>query len=379
MEKVRNIKDKTYRVMNVNGVSYLGRDSSKKRTSSYVIDAAGGQEYFTNKNVLDLACASGAILFEIKDVIKSATGVDVDLKKLKTGKDIISENEIKNIDLHEMRLEKYLSHHGGKFDCIFLLNILHHLPRPTEVLSLVAEFSEDSICIEAPEKGFYNPYPRDEGKNPKTILGLDNIEAILAKKGFTMENKVLSENQESFMGNDRRFVCLFRRAKKNISFSSLDEIKKVGKAFVVGPGSSGKTRLLHELYDVEIEYKGANVIKNNVFNDEGLSLKWGNNVKKFTKKYPALYIAPNYKSNSGWTPNIDAWIEVLKKESAAAIVCHVSQKTLYERLSNRCRQRFTENVMQYFDNFPFSYQELFKRLEDNNIEYYIYNCDKDQD
>ena len=175
MEKIKNIEDKTYRIINVNGVSYLGKDSNKKRTSNYIIEAAGGHEYFTNKKVLDLACASGAILFEIKDVIKSAIGVDVDLKKLKTGQEIIAENQIENISLHEMRLEKYLSHNDKKFDCIFLLNILHHLPRPVDILRLAAELSEDTICIEAPEKGFYNPYPRDQDIPPPSILGLSLI------------------------------------------------------------------------------------------------------------------------------------------------------------------------------------------------------------
>jgi len=81
----KTFKDKTYRSINIDGLIYEGKDSIKNRTSKYIIDYMGGEDYFKNKKVLDLACASGAILFEIRNQISKGVGVDVDHKKLDIG------------------------------------------------------------------------------------------------------------------------------------------------------------------------------------------------------------------------------------------------------------------------------------------------------
>ena len=382
MEKITVVKDKTYRIINIDNNIYKGRDSNKNRTSKYIIDALGGPEILKDKEVLDLACASGAILFEVRNFIKKGTGADVDDKKLNVGKDIISEHNIENISLHNIRLEQFLvKENKQKYDCIFLLNIIHHLPKPREALDLVAEISNNLICIEAPKEGFYNPYPRDEKlPTPSMALSIADIDAHLSSRGFKLVNKIKSENQENFMGPEgdyERYVCVFeKKRKENILFSDIEDIKKLKKAFVVGPGASGKTRLLHEIYNVEIEYKGPEIIKNKVFGPNGMSLKWSSNVRDFTKEHPILYIAPDYKSKEGFKPNIDAWIEEIKNQSATAVVCYTLPNTLYARTVNRFENKNTSApAEQYFDNFPFSYQELFEKFKNNNIEYCVYNCD----
>ena len=76
-----NIKEKTYRVFEVDGVTYSGKDGKKGRTCDYIFDLFP-ERYFEGKTVLDIGCAAGAVLFEAnKRGIKEGTGVDVDWDK----------------------------------------------------------------------------------------------------------------------------------------------------------------------------------------------------------------------------------------------------------------------------------------------------------
>ena len=371
MSKI-TFEDKTYRVIDIDGVVYDGKDSAKNRTSDYIINTFG-KDYFDNKRVLDLACASGAILFEIRNRIKKGVGVDVDSKKLNIGKLIAHDNDISNIIFHEERLEEFINKIDESYDCVFLLNILHHIQDPYGVLNIVAEITEDIICIEAPAKGFYRAYARDVKKDLNfNKLNIEDITNFLTERNYTLIKKSESENQESFIG-PTRYICIYK--KKRINFSDISEIKKVYGGLLVGPGASGKTKLLHDIYGISVEYKGTNIIKNKVFNDEGKSLKFGKNISKFTKKYPIAYIAPNYKSVDGFKPNIDAWVKILKEVDACAIVCYVRPHVHRERLINRLKNKGTPHFNQHTDNYPFSYQSLLYKFEQNDIKCCVINTE----
>jgi len=109
-------KDKTYRLININDNFYCGKDSFKNRTSDYIINAFD-ENYFDNKIILDLGCASGAILFEVTNKVKKGVGIDVDSKKLNIGRHIIRENEIQNISLHEARIENFIHKTEESYSC----------------------------------------------------------------------------------------------------------------------------------------------------------------------------------------------------------------------------------------------------------------------
>lgn len=364
------VEDKTYRIINIDGVSYSGKDSHKNRSPKYIINAVGGKEYFKGKKILDLACASGAIIFEVKNEILNGTGIDVDNKKLDTGKHIVKEHNIENIFLYESRLEAFISNIKESYDCIFLLNILHHLQDPYGVLSLAAEISNDAICIEAPIESFYNAYRRDENKLPSDILNGEDIEKFLIERNYVLKNKVKSENQDSFIGPER-YVYVFE--KKKINFVDIDKIKGISRSFVIGTGASGKTHLLHKIYDVEIKYKQNGIIENNVLTKSGKSLKYGSNIHDFTEDNPVLYIAPNFKSLDGFKPNVDQWITELKDKNASAIVCYVQPHVHVARIENRIENKKEISQKQHTDNLYFSYQNLFYKLEKNNIKYFTIN------
>jgi len=250
-----------------------------------------------------------------------------------------------------------------------LLNILHHVQSPYGILNVIAELSDDMICIEAPEKGFYDAYDRDVGKDINfDKLDVQDIVDFLKERNYDLLKKQESENQDSFQGS-KRCVCLFK--KRKISFNDIADVRKINKGVVIGPGASGKTRFLHEFYNLPVEYKAFNIIKNNIFNEEGKSLKFGKNTTSFSEEFPIIYIAPNYKSIEGYRPNIDEWIEGLKKTRAPAIICYIKPYTHKKRLLNRIENKKVNSARQHLDNYPFSYQNLFYKLEKNGIKYFV--------
>ena len=206
----KTYKDKTYRVININNNTYSGKDGFKNRTSDYIIRNFP-EGYFKQKRVLDLGCASGAVLFEIMESVSHGIGVDVDPKKLDIGKEIVKENDINNISLVEDRLENFIINSDSNFDCIFLLNILHHLPNPYDIIKLVSEISDDLICVELPIHGFYLPYERDAHKETNfEKLDMSDVIDAFEKLNYTLESKVESDNQESFIGPPR-YICIFKK------------------------------------------------------------------------------------------------------------------------------------------------------------------------
>ena len=207
----RLFKDKTYRIINIDGKVYSGKDAFKNRTCEYIIEMFD-EDYFNNKTVLDLGCASGAVLFDIKNKIKKGIGVDIDPKKLNIGKFICDEHKIKNIFFHEQRFEKFINQTEETYDCIFLLNVLHHVQSPYKILNIAAEISDDLICIEAPKIGFYDPYDRDFGKKIEyDKLNIEDIISFLQERNYDLLIKQESENQENFIGDSKRFVCFLRK------------------------------------------------------------------------------------------------------------------------------------------------------------------------
>lgn len=134
--------------------------------------------------------------------------------------------------------------------------------------------------------------------------------------------------------------------------------------------------MLHELYDVSIEYKGKEIIKNKVFNNKGKSLKYGKNITKSSIDFPFIYIGPDFKNenenlNVYDKPEIDSWINALKNNNAAAIVCYVKPYEHKRRLFNRFINKKIATSDHYLTKYPFSYQNLFYKLDKNNIKYYV--------
>jgi len=174
------------------------------------------------------------------------------------------------------------------------------------------------------------------------------------------------------------------------------KLDKTKKYLIIGPGTSGKSTLIKELTGGKY----------------GRNSKEGKNIHTF-KDYNILFLAPNYGPKKHEI-NINAWIKVLNEEKAAALVCYVPRHIHIKRLVKRLKERWLKDIasnnvidelvnalidknvnnvddklneignkygsgvknklMKFFckDMF-FSYDELYKELNKNNIEFYIIN------
>jgi len=204
-----NYKTKTYRIIELDGNRYYGKDGHKGRKSGYIFDGFP-QNYFEGKKILDLGCAAGGILFELyKKGMSVGIGVDIDSNKMDVGIDIVKKHKINNIKFFNI---DFFDNNDQFFDCIFILNLLHHLSNPYMILDFACKFCKEFICIEMADDPWYAPYPRD--KKTKTIfsspLGGKDFEKHLFNNGFECMYKKESLNQENFKGGVR-YVYLFKK------------------------------------------------------------------------------------------------------------------------------------------------------------------------
>jgi len=208
----KQYKDKTYRIIKINDNVYSGKDREKKRTPGYIFNGFP-HGYLKDKSILDLGCASGAILFEaMKYEIAEGFGVEIDPVKLNIGKEICKIEKMNKLSLFNCDILNYLEKCGRQFNCIFILNILHHLPFPFLVLDYIMDLSTDYICIETPMKAAYMPYPRDKKmeKQFNKPLSIEALSDYLLCSNWKLAYKNESENQSSFKGGDR-CVILFKK------------------------------------------------------------------------------------------------------------------------------------------------------------------------
>lgn len=206
------VKGKTYRIFDVDGEEYSGKDGHKGRTCKYILDLFPNG-WFNGKRVLDMGCAAGAMLFECNKLgMQEGVGVDADWEKRAIGEKICEKHEIDNIEFRSAGTARplFIDVDYGKFDCVFLLNLLHHLPDPVEMLEYCCKVAKEYLCIETPDKAMYAPYGRDKHKEREKPFSVDEMIDFVYDRGFGCEGKRPSENQDSFEGGDR-YVYLLRK------------------------------------------------------------------------------------------------------------------------------------------------------------------------
>lgn len=103
------------------------------------------------KSLLDVGSAFGYWCFEAEDLgATSVLGLEVKKVRLKRANLFKNLRESKivtfrNVDITELKLE-------GEFDYVLLLNVLHHLPNPLEVLSFLGSKANEKLIVESPVK-----------------------------------------------------------------------------------------------------------------------------------------------------------------------------------------------------------------------------------
>lgn len=351
----KELEAKSYRKIQIGECEYVGRDGWKNRLPDYIVKDFPDR-YFLNKRVLDLGCASGAILFLLAQKgIKWGVGVEVDDRKLKIGLEVKKNHGFDQILFLNIDILSYFKDNLEHFDCIFVLNILHHFPDPLTVLNFIIGLSDDMVCMELPNKAWYKAYHQDKEKKVhfRHALGPEDIINYMAKVDFSCMSVRDSENQESFRGGGRKVYLFKKNAVKEISVSEVDTRRR---QLVVGPGASGKTTLCVSLGLVkegesrrEFKFRDKYSYSRSLFQRLVKKIPTSNrsnSYQQFSSDKTILYLKPNYqtKTNSrmirGLELNIKAWVDAMHREKYSAIVCYAPKYILKHRLLNRLYSRF---------------------------------------
>jgi hypothetical protein len=356
----KEFSEKTYRKIVVGQDEYVGRDGYKNRLPDY-LTAPFGKGFFSGKRVLDLGCASGAVLFMLaQSGIECGVGVEIDKKKLDIGREIKANHAFDKIQLYETDILSYFRDHLEQFDCVFLLNILHHLPNPHMVMDYSASVSSDIICMEMPDKAWYVPYPRDKAKKKSfnRPLGPAQIISYMKDLSFHVQSILESENRESFIGGTRN-IYIFKKQK--IPKCLLSDISRKEPQLIIGPGCAGKTTLLEGL-GLKTKEESGGPYK---FRDKGSykQIGWRGIIEKvtgcsgryalnvFNSQKPILYLNPDYQykicngTMRGIRLNTDAWLDIIEKQRCKALVCYAPKRVLKQRLADRLRSRFLKGIV----------------------------------
>lgn len=192
------LKAKLYRKFKLSGKSYVGTEDKHKRDTMYILDLFP-ENFFRDKTILDIGCAGGAICFLAG--AKSATGIDTNKERVAAANKIKKENEIESIDFICGNVNEWYK--GQFFDCVFLLNVLHHEKDPSILLN---KLRCKYICIEHPVKGYFSSNNAYAPADKTVICGCDKLTKLLP------DFKLIAKRKSSaYFSHGKRRVMLFEK------------------------------------------------------------------------------------------------------------------------------------------------------------------------
>lgn len=131
--------------------AYTAERLSARYANARLSEAIAESFDFSGKRVLDLGCGDGAYTLEFASLgVAEVVGIDpaevaigaANEKAKRLGIDSKVKFEVGNI----YTLGSYLA--GGRFDCIVLRGVLHHLPDPEKAIGNLAGFKGTIIVLE---------------------------------------------------------------------------------------------------------------------------------------------------------------------------------------------------------------------------------------
>ena len=161
---LKNVK--LYREVIASGKRFLGSRDKRIRGVHYILDMFSPRG-LAKKTVLDIGCAGGAICFAVADRAKQVTGIDVSPERINAARVIKEEIGIKNVFFAVANVNKWIL---KDYDCIFLLNVLHHEKNPEILLSRCTCFANEYLCIEHPKKGYFSSNSAYAESDKKVIM-----------------------------------------------------------------------------------------------------------------------------------------------------------------------------------------------------------------
>ena len=186
-EFVKNTKFKGYQGITLPyGVQIQGENL--KDTADFIFPKS-----LKRKSVLDIGCNYGYFCHEAKKRgANEVVGLEVNKKTAKIAKKISSligdGVEIINGDIKNLDFKK-------RFDIILLLNVIHHLINPFEIMEKISKICNDVVIVELPS-------PSDEGflartgKYTKKFIDMNIYEKIVYKATLCFKQQLFKTLQK---------------------------------------------------------------------------------------------------------------------------------------------------------------------------------------
>lgn len=137
-----------------------------------------------NVNILDVGCGNGGVVYWLSQKgYKNSSGVDASPERVESAKSL----GVKNVELADLR--KYLSKSYGKFDVIFILDVLEHFAKQdtVEILGKInnALTPEGVVIIKtANAEGFFSNRIQSADLTHETAFTESSLRAALSLTGF---------------------------------------------------------------------------------------------------------------------------------------------------------------------------------------------------
>jgi 2-polyprenyl-3-methyl-5-hydroxy-6-metoxy-1,4-benzoquinol methylase len=143
--KIKNILDRP------TSTNFIGFDKYKKSGAYHWNELRTNSEYRSliefvaeyikpNDIVLDIGCGDGAYLGYISNSIKFGYGVDAETQAAKLANNKFKENHILNCKAYNLSIgqsKKFFSSNLKKFDLVWTVDVIEHLPNPGELLEFI--------------------------------------------------------------------------------------------------------------------------------------------------------------------------------------------------------------------------------------------------
>ena len=182
--KIPNVK--TYRNIRIGDKLILGSKDKNIREVNYILDLFP-KGYFNDKVVLDIGCAGGALCFGIAEEAKKVVGLEVKGDRIKAARLVQERFNVDNVEFLDSNVTEWLQQDSIKnIDCVFLLNVLHHVENPKKVLKKMSKYVK-MICVEH----LLTKYSRLGAEH---AIAPDELIQLMEEAGFSLKQQKLSDN-----------------------------------------------------------------------------------------------------------------------------------------------------------------------------------------
>ncbi len=153
----KNVEEYNKDILSSGG--YLDPNSlSAQFVTTRLIDGFEEIYDFSGKKVLEIGCGDGVKTLKIAELVKNTPGgsilaTDPSTEAIKIAKTLVEKSDFKDIVNFEVG-SIYDSSIEGKFDCVLLNSVLHHLEDVEEALLQISKYSDTIVFM---EPNGYNP------------------------------------------------------------------------------------------------------------------------------------------------------------------------------------------------------------------------------